>query len=114
MYTIINSATGEEIHYHNMFRNPDIFPNLELGENEKVAYIPDELVSTLQSSQECIIAVDEEGTATSITVTKTMEQWRQENPLPIPPKSDAERIVGLENTIVGLMDVVMIMQMSQL
>jgi len=90
MYTVINSITSQEIRLHNMFRCSSIFPDLELGENEQVAFIPNTLIEIINSAYECIITVDSSCTATAITITKTIEQWRQENPLPIPPKTELE------------------------
>jgi len=79
MYTIINKYTGQEKRTHEMFRCSNIFPDLVLEENERVVFVPNELIEQLNDAYECIIAVDEEGTATEVTITKTIEQWRQEN-----------------------------------
>ncbi|MEG6521152.1 hypothetical protein [Desulfotomaculum sp. 1211_IL3151] len=87
MYTIIDKNTGQEITMHDMFRVSEPFPGLKLADNEIVVFIPDDspLFTEIQTAYECIITVDKTGTATAVTVTKTFEQYWQENP-PSPPK----------------------------
>lgn len=96
MYTVINSISGEEIRSHYMFRCSNIFPNLILANDEQVIFIPDLLVEEINSAYECSITVDEEGVATVITVTKTMEQWKQENPLPPQEPTELDYLLDLD------------------
>lgn len=94
MYTVINKTTGEEIKLHNMYRIPSPFPGIEPAENEQMVRIPDELIATLQSADECTITVDEEGTATAITVTKTMVEWQAEQPVVTPEPTTEEMLLA--------------------
>lgn len=89
MYTVINKTTGVEIITHDMFRISAPFPGIKLNEDEQLVFIPDTLLSQITDAYECIIDVDVDGVATGITVIKTMEQYRQENP-PAPPKPTPE------------------------
>ncbi|NLE06855.1 MAG: hypothetical protein GX638_18915 [Crenarchaeota archaeon] len=102
MYTVIDSV-GKEIRTHNMFRVSEPFPGVELAEGEQLVEVPDTLLSQINSAYECIITVDAEGTATGITVTKTMEQYRQENPPPPMPPTETERLEAVEMAILALM-----------
>lgn len=96
MYTIINKTTGQEIRTHDMFRCSAVFPNLELAENEQVAYIPEELIETINSAYECTITADEEGTATAITITKTLAEWQAEQPAVTPDPTIEEYLLDLD------------------
>lgn len=96
MYTIINSNTGQEIRTHDMFRVSKPFPEIELGANEQVAYIPDALLPQIAEACECTITVDGEGVATAIAITKTMEQYWQENPPTPPEPTEADYLLDLD------------------
>jgi len=98
MYTIIEKNTGQEIRSHNMFRVSAPFPGVELGENERVAFIPSELIEQLNNAYECNITVDQEGVATNITIEKTMEQYWQDNP-PAEPEPTELEILQEENEL---------------
>ena len=91
MFTVIDKLTGNEIRTHSMFRVGSLL-GVQLAENEQLAYIPNDLIEQLESAFECSITVDENGMATAITVTKTLEQWRQENPLPPQPLTEIEQL----------------------
>lgn len=97
MYTVTD-LVGKEIRTHDMFRVSSPFPGLELGENEQVVYIPDDspLLNLLQSAYECTLAINQEGTAIDITVTKTMEQYWQENPPEPPEPTEADYLLDLD------------------
>ena len=101
MYTIIDKNSGQEIRTHDMFRVSSPFPDIELGENEQMIYIPDNstLFNQLQSAYECTLTVDQEGIGMGIAVTKTMEQYWQENPLPPQLPTPAEEIAQLKNSL---------------
>jgi len=90
MYTIINKSTGYEIRTHDMFRCSNIFPNLELGENEQIVLIPVLLIGLINNAYECSISVGQEGIVTAINVTKTMAEWQAEQPIVTQPKSELE------------------------
>jgi len=95
MHTVINSNTGQEIMGHNLFRVSGIYPNDVVGENEQIVFVPETLGQQLKAAYECTISADGEGVATGIVVTKTIEQWRQENPPAPQPLTEIE-ILRLE------------------
>jgi len=80
LYTVINKNTGQEIRSHNAFRIGSLNPNIIIGENEKVVLVPNTLIAQLKTAYECTITANTQGTATAITVTKTMEEWEAEQP----------------------------------
>jgi len=96
MYTIINITTGKEIRTHNMFRVSEPFPGVELEESERLVYIPEVLLPLLNFAYECIIAVDEDGIAVAITITKTMEQYWQEKPSQPPQPTEDDYLIDLD------------------
>lgn len=99
MYTVIDKLTGNEIRTHNMFRVGAPFPSVELGENEQLAYIPEILLTQLEVAYECVITIDAEGVATTISVTKSIEQWRQENqPILTLPEVQQQKILELNTS----------------
>jgi len=104
MFTLINKTTGREIRSHNMFRVSSPFSDVELGENEQLAYIPDDspFLDELQGTYDCTLVVDREGTITGLTIIKTLEQYQLENPpAPQPPS----RVEELESILADLVQV---------